>query len=259
MSDIPSKMKLLITQFLSEHFPNDQHDVSQFGNDFSVVVKHNEQPKLYFKVCGTGIHDVAIRNDIFDTVSELFGLSAYNPESVAVVHSFIDSVNSNASFNEVFQPLPTVDLSKYFTTFSRHDDVFKDIYDMDTKLKTPSKFSESKYASVIQFSFRFAANNRLKCFPAMALFHNAHCGLSVGFNLDTQSVHLIQDTSYLYEEFFSINREFDIHEDIDSFVLSFVDSLIVNFSDEGHESMNAFSLETATFSEKLGLLKMISI
>lgn len=259
MTETQNMMVMLTEKFLAEHFPNDPHKIRTVGSEFAVDVGVEGNLKLSFRLLGNTVYNVVIHQDHFDAITPLFGLNDYNPEASNILNHFLESINNNEAFQQVFNPLPMVDFSKHLTTSSKFDDDYKDIYDADSKVPLITKTGGIKRRGVAQFAFRFTKTNRLKCLPAIALFYGemAHYRIGVGFDLDNQTVHSIAETVDIYEDFFTNNKAFNFETEINEFVVNFLNDWIINFHKDRPDI--SFIPDEVSFKDKVELFKMIAI
>ena len=256
MTDVNNKMVELVHKFLDKHFPEDKHRVSEGSSTIFVSVGDDDM-KLFFNICDNSIYSVSIHNDHLEDICPLFGLETYYTEAALVLNTFIDAVNNNKLFSEVFHPIQPMDFSKYFTkSFS---DDFMDFYDADTRFNLVSKVGNKEYRCIAQFSYRFTEDNKLKPIAAISLLNNTESDFRVGFNLDEQTIHVITETVNIYEGFFSENRIFNVNEDIDKFVHKFVDNVITKFHEVQPDSTSPFHADDVDFGHKLPIFEMIHI
>lgn len=256
MTEPTNPMTALVQKFLDKNFPHDKHRVTEGGSEILVTVCDDDM-KLFFDVCGNSVYNVSIHKNHLEDICPLFGLDTYYTDSSLVLNTFIAAVNNNKLFNEVFQPIESMDFSKYFTkSFS---DDFMSFYDADTKFKLISKVGNKEYGCIAQFSYRFTEGKNLKPMAAISLLSNTASDFRVGFNLDQQTIHVIKETVNILEGFFIQNKLFNEHEDIDSFVTNFVDNVITKFNETQQESTSPFHSDDVSFYDKLPLFEMIHI
>lgn len=259
MTDTQNIMVTLTEKFLNEHFPNDRHEIRPVGSEFAVDVGIENNLKLSFRMVGHSVYNVVIHQDHFDTILPLFGVNDYNPESSNIINHFLKSINNNESFQQVFNPIPMVDFSKHLTVDSKFDDIYKDIYDADKKISLTTQTGDIKRQGFAQFSFRFTKNNRMKCLSTIGFFYGEldYYRFGVGFDLDNQKVHNINNQVTIYEDFFLDNKEFNFETDIDAFVVNFLNDWIINFHKDRPDV--SFIPDEVSFKDKVELFKMIAI
>lgn len=259
MTDTQNMMVTLTEKFLDEHFPNEPRSIRPVGTEFAVDVGVERNFKLSFCLLGSSVYNVVIHKDHFDTISPLFGLNEFQPESTNILNEFIKSLNKNDAFQQVFNTVPLVDFSKHMTTYSKFEDPYKDIYDADERVLLTTKTGGIKRQGFAQFSFRFTKTNRLKCLPAIALFYGemAYYRIGVGFDLDNQKVHSIIGAVDIYEDFFADNKVFDFETEINAFVVNFLNDWITHFHKDRPNEV--FIPDEVSFKDKVELFKMIAI
>lgn len=259
MSDNENMMVTLTKKFLDEHFPHDPHKIRPVGSEFAVDVGVEGKLKLSFRILGKTVYKVVIHQDHFDTITPLFGLNDYQPESANILNEFLEKINNNEAFQKVFKPIPVVDFSHHLTVSSRFDDEFKDIHDADKKVSLETLTGNIKRQGVVQFAFHFTHTNKLKCLPAVALFYGemAYYRIAVGFDLDNQTVHRITETVDIYEDFFLENKKFNFDTEINDFVVNFLNDFIAKFHNKSEDI--SFIPDEVSFEDKVELFKMIAI
>lgn len=259
MTDTQNIMVTLTEKFLNEHFPNEPHKIRPVGPEFAIDVGVENNLKLSFRVIGHSVYNVVIHQDHLDAILPLFGVNDYKPESSNIINQFLESINNNKAFRQVFNPIPMVDFSKHLTIDSKFDDVYKDIYDADKKVLLTTKTGGINRKGFAQFSFRFTKNNRMKCLSTIGFFYGEldHCRFGVGFDLDNQNIHSINNQVTLYEDFFIDNKEFDFETDIDAFVVNFLNDWIANFHKDRPDA--SFISDEVSFKDKVELFKMTAI
>lgn len=259
MTDTQNMMVTLTEKFLDEHFPNDPHSIRPVGSEFAVDVGVERNFKLSFRLLSNSVYNVVIHEEHFDAIAPLFGLNEFQPESTNILNDFIQSLNKNEAFNQVFNPVPMVDFSKHMTTYSKFEDTYKDIYDADERVSLITKTGSVKRQGIAQFAFRFTKTNKLKCLPAIALFYGemAYYRIGVGFDLDNQTVHSITETVDIYEDFFVSNKAFNFETEINAFVVNFLNDWITCFHKDRPEEQ--FIPDDVSFKDKLELFKMSAI
>ena len=180
-----------------------------------------------------------------------------------VVNDFFDLISSNSNFNKIFytenrvMPTEICSFTREGTTAS-----FKLPFIANTHSRTYliTKISKSYFMYYLENHFKMTKDGNILIVPMITFFEHQKNEHVFAFNIYNQTIHLIRNEEFYFEDLFENNEVFNAGYHGDVFVDQYINNYILNtLEDDDSIRQELILYPPEQLSSKIDLLSMYMI
>lgn len=253
----------IIEDALDKHYPESDisvYCVQNMVNKFHIGITQQEIDFTLF-IDNNFLQNIQSKADCFDNVQKLSNFNVPTKEQLTPVNLFIQDLYTTGTFNKIFEPFPLISTETMYKVDEMKDLNFTIIHNLSDPSISRCRIDKQNYFILLNCYFKMTKNRELLAVPTLSFF----CGkenqfkFDVSFNLETDTVHLVNSHPIYYEEFFEENSIFDVKKDFDSILKQFIDKNVMKKIDPTDELKRQLDSLGDDIDTKIKLLLMYSI
>lgn len=252
----------LLEDALDKHFPEADisiHEVAYMKNGFQVSIVQKGLSFSFF-VKNNFIEAVQSKYNDFEETKKSTNIVLPDNEKMTYINSFMKSFYEYGRFNKIMEPFSTI-VQETMYEISGMEESLKLIHNLSNSSKSICRIDKQEYLVYLNYSFKMTKDRRMMPMPVLSFFvgRNIDFQFDIAFNLENQTIHLVNSYPMYYEDFFEENDIFDFDKDLDIIFKNFIDKNVMKNIDPTNELGRQLVSIGEEMDEKLKLLIMYSI
>ncbi len=250
----------IVKSVFKDRYPKFRGEFSFINNNTLVKYYSNTDTKfIQFFMKSGYINGIQTNNKHLPEVKNLLSLNKMKRSSLNIINDALNMINVNKHFNFLFDIEYTFKINEPFSFIKGGSD-----FSLSSATKRTNyyqcKIHKSYYTYKIYNYFKIKKDGQILPVPVLTFLDNNKHGMTLAFNLYEETIHLIKNDDFYFEDFFSSNDIFDPEYDVDCFVDSFIDKNILTSLDNDNPIRQELILLPRNYlSDKVNLLGMYLI
>lgn len=248
---------------LNNYFPNADialFPMQYFEGNYQVSVTEKDFSFSGF-VRNNFLTSIQSKNDCFECLKESSNIVLPMTEDLNYINQFIVDIYLKSMFNKIFEKIDLIPIESMYTV-SKLDEInlaiISNLSDYSTSV---CRLDKKVYSLFLNCDFKMTKCRKLLPVPTLSFFRNkdSHFKVEIAFNLEKQTIHLVNSYALYYDDFFEENMIFNFDTDLNNIFESFiVESVMPNIDKNDELGRQLVSLGD-DIETKIRLLLMYSI
>lgn len=259
-----NKIPQPIADLFVERYPKSKFESTSINDIIifkSTFDKENQFVDFIFKK--NSITTVKTNNKYLPEVKNLLSINKIKRSDFQVVNDFFDLISSNSNFDKIFYTENRV-LPTEICSFKREGttSAFTLPFIANTHSRTYliTKISKSYFMYYLENHFKMTKDGNILIVPMITLFEHQKNEHIFAFNIYNQTIHLIRNEEFYFEDLFENNEVFNAGYHGDVFVDQYINNYILNtLEDDDSIRQELILYPPEQLSSKIDLLSMYMI